>query len=119
MADDSGFRPDAQALRAELEHLRSVPPMRSATFYITLIIGLSGLAVLAVLLVLALRPEDDNTPVIVGVFGFVGPMIAAVLAAMVRDVHTVINSRMDALLAATERAASAEGRAEGKAEPKG
>ena len=106
----------ATSLKMELERLRALPPMRPASFYITTIFGLSGLAVGAMLLLMVLRPEADNTAIIVGLFGFLAPIIAAILAIMVKDVHTVVNSRMDALLIATERAASAEGKAAGHLE---
>lgn len=103
-------------LRGELERLRRLPPMRPASFYIWMIFGLSTIAMVSVLLVLVLRPVEDNTTVIVGILGFLSPVVLTVIAVMVKDVHTIINSRMDALLNATERAASAEGRAAGKAE---
>lgn len=110
-------RSRAELLRTELERLRAIPsPARSPVFYISMIFGLSVLAVGSVLAVIMLRPQEDNGLITTGIFGFLGPSIVTILAVMVRDVHRDINSRMDALLEATERAATAEGKAEGKAE---
>jgi cytochrome bd-type quinol oxidase subunit 1 len=108
----------AENLRQELERLRGRPPVRSTAFYMSMIFGLTILALMTVLIVLFLRPGEDNTVVVVAILGFLAPILAAIVGMMVKDVHTMVNSRMDALLSATERAATAEGKAAGKAERK-
>jgi energy-converting hydrogenase Eha subunit A len=106
----------AKSLRDELEQLRRREPARSTVFYMSMIFGLTILALMTVVLVLFLRPGEDNTVVVVAILGFLAPILAAIVGMMVKDVHTMVNSRMDALLSATERAATAEGRAAGRAE---
>jgi energy-converting hydrogenase Eha subunit A len=106
----------AESLRDELERLRRHSPVRSTAFYMSMIFGLTILALMTVLLVLFLRPGEDNTVVVVAILGFLAPILTAIVGMMVKDVHTMVNSRLDSLLSATERAASAEGKAAGRAE---
>lgn len=106
------------ALQMELERLRSIPPMRSPMFYVVTIFGLCLLGISSILAIVVLRPEGDNTTIIIAIVGFLAPTVAAIVALMVKDVHVLINSRMTELLVATAQASRAEGKVEGKAEEK-
>lgn len=104
------------ALQAELQRLRSLPPMRPPSFYIGMIFGTCVLGVGAMIGLAFIRPEQDNSTFNMAILGFLTPVVVGVLGVMVKDVHTLINSRMTDLLVATTAVALAQGKAEGVAE---
>lgn len=85
------------------------------------VVTINFVAAAAIIGILFLRPNQDNTPLIVTILGFLGPTIAALLAlaktiqtgAAVDNLKVQINGRLSQLLEQTERAAKAEGRQEG------
>jgi len=84
------------------------------TIYVWGVVAICVLAVGFVLGVVFLRPEKDNTALIATVFGVLVPVIAALLAAAVQQVHLAVNSRLSQLLELTAKASKAEGKLEDK-----
>ena len=97
-------------LFTENQRLKSVQPVgQKATIYIGAIISLAILDVGFVLGISYLRPSTDNAGLILGVNGVMVPIITALLAAAVQQVHVAVNSRLSQLLELTADASRAKG----------
>lgn len=79
------------------------------TLYVTSTLGLCVLAVIFVIVITIVRPEADNSALITVVLGLLTPIVGALLAGALKEVHTDVNSRLTEFLALTEKAAKAEG----------
>lgn len=77
--------------------------------YVAAVVALSGMGVTAIVAITLARPNEDNTPIITTVLGFLVPVTLGFLGAAVKEVHVAFNSRMTELLELTERSAKAEG----------
>lgn len=100
-----------ERLRHELAIATLAEPTGSkATLYTGAVIGLAVLGVAAILIIFALRPDKDNTAIIAIVMGFLVPVVTALLAAAVQQVHLAVNSRLSQLLLVTQKASRAEGK---------
>lgn len=93
------------------------PPRNGTSAYLITIFGMTLLGVSAVIAVFLMRPDKDNTAIIVSILGFIGPTLAAILAYFkAQETHLVVNSRMDEFkrgLQEAARLAVAAARAEG------
>lgn len=81
--------------------------------YVVLIAFLSAIGLMSIVSVILFRPDQDNTALIATIIGFLTPICGTILAIMVKDIHTDINSRMTELLNLTRSSAKAEGKLEG------
>ena len=85
-------------------------------FSLLSITTLSFIAIASIVSVVALKPPDSQF-VITAILGFIGPIIAIILANMMKNVQQEVNGRLTQLLKLTELAAHAEGRKEEKDNP--
>lgn len=79
------------------------------TLYVVSTLSLCVIAVAAVITITVIRPEADNSGLITTVLGILTPVVGALLAGALKEVHTDVNSRLTEFLALTEKAAKAEG----------
>lgn len=104
-------------LYAENLRLRAtVPTGTKANVYIVSTVALCVLAASFVLAITLVRPEKDNAGLILTVTGIVVPVVTALLAAAVQQVHVAVNSRLSQLLEQTAKASKAEGKLAGPIE---
>ncbi len=103
-------------LYAENKRLRAMAPVgQKATTFLIVIVALCIIAAGFVLAITVIRPEKDNSSIILSITGIVVPVVTALLAATVQQVHLAVNSRLSQLLELTAQASKAEGRlAEGR-----
>jgi len=95
----------------ENQRLKATSPIgQKATLYVVAIVTLCFLFASFVLLVTFVRPAADNTSLILSVAGVVVPIITALLAATIQQVHLAVNSRLSQLLELTARSSKAEGK---------
>jgi|GEM_PF-5029198 len=87
-----------------------------ATLYVVSTIALCVLAAGFVLAITLIRPDKDNSALILTVTGIVVPVVTALLAMAVQEVHLAVNSRLSQLLELTAAAAKAEGKLDGAAD---
>ena len=98
-------------LLMENQRLKATSPIgQKATLYVVAIVTLCFLFASFVLLVTFVRPAADNTSLILSVAGVVVPIITALLAATIQQVHLAVNSRLSQLLELTARSSKAEGK---------
>jgi hypothetical protein len=71
------------------------------------------MGLVSITLIIIYRPAENNTVAIAAIIGFLTSVIGPVLAIMVKDIHTDINSRMTELIDLTRKSAKAEGKLEG------
>jgi len=103
-----------EELLIENQRLRATSPVgQRATIYVVAIIILCFLFAAFVLLVTFVRPDKDNGTLILSVAGVVVPIITALLAATVQQVHLAVNSRLTQLLELTASSSKAEGKLAG------
>jgi len=99
----------------ENQRLKATSPIgQKATMYVIAIVVLCFLFASFVLLVTFIRPDKDNTTLIISVSGVVVPIITALLAATIQQVHLAVNSRLSQLLELTAASSRAEGKLAGK-----
>lgn len=72
-------------------------------------IGIATLAVAAIVIIFLVRPDKDNTAIVATLMGFLVPLMTALLAASVQQVHAAVNSRLTQLLRVTAAKSHAEG----------
>lgn len=72
-------------------------------------IALAVLAVIAIITIFTIRPDKDNTALVATLMGFLVPLMTALLAAAVQQVHAAVNSRLSQLLRVTAAKSRAEG----------
>lgn len=92
----------------------AVNPRAHETIYVAAVVGLSVLAIAAILTIFIVRPDKDNTPLVAVILGFLVPLVSTFLAASVRQVHLAVNGRLTQLLAQTAKSSHAEGQLEGQ-----
>jgi len=98
-------------LLEENQRLRKVGTVgNNATIYVAAIVALCVLSAGFVVLISVARPNADNTGLILAVLGIVAPVITALLAAAIQQVHVGVNSRLTQLLELTAVASKAEGK---------
>ena len=85
-------------------------------FSLVAITLLSLIAMVSIVSVVALKPPDSQI-IITAILGFTGPIIAIILANMMKNVQSEVNGRLTQLLQLTERSSRAEGRKEEKDNP--
>jgi hypothetical protein len=109
-----------QAENAALRHAAALQtrddPENRTGLYVAAVVALSVLAIATVFGIYVVRPDRDNTALMVTVLGFLGPPIMGFLAAAIREVHLAFNSRMSELLVTTARAARAQGQLDAAAQ---
>jgi len=94
----------------ENQRLKATSPIgQKATLYVIAIVILCFLFASFVLLVTFIRPDKDNATLILSVTGVVVPIITALLAATIQQVHLAVNSRLSQLLELTAASSKAEG----------
>lgn len=100
-----------ERLRDELaQALLQEPVGTRATLYTKSVIALAFLCVAAIVTIFVVRPDKDNTAIISIITGILVPLITALLAAGLQQVHLAVNSRLSQLLLITQKAARAEGK---------
>jgi hypothetical protein len=90
-------------------------PTQRATVYVVSIVVLCTLFAAFVLGVTIIRPTQDNNQLIVSVSAVIGPVILALSAMMMQQIHLAVNSRLSELLAMTAASKLAEGKLAGAA----
>jgi len=99
-----------EELLMENQRLKATSPIgQKATMFVVAILVLCFLFATFVLLVTFARPEKDNSSLILPVGGVIVPIITALLAATVQQVHLAVNSRLSQLLELTAASSKAEG----------
>ena len=93
-----------------------IPSTSKSTVLVIAIIALCALATGSVVAITIIRPEADNTVLITTLLGIQVPVVMALLAAVLQQVHADVNSRLTQFLELTAKAGLAEGKLEGKAE---
>lgn len=96
----------------------------NASAVLAAIVSLVALGLGTVMGILYLRPEAENTPLIMTIMGLLAPTVVSTLALLkvqetndkLQETHVMINSRMTELLEKTGLAAHAEGVAAGVAQ---
>jgi hypothetical protein len=105
---------ELERLLEENRRLKAILPIgNKATSYVWAIVILCGLALMFVVGVTVARPETDNTALITLGLGVLAPVLAALVAATIQQVHLAVNSRLTQLLKLTDIASRAEGYAAG------
>lgn len=106
-------------LRAQLETYEDEAKEPERIDHTNMLVGstiaLAVLAVAAIVTIFIVRPDKDNTAMVATLMGFLVPLMTALLAAAVQQVHAAVNSRLTQLLRVTAAKSRAEGRAEGAA----
>lgn len=77
---------------------------------------LAIVAVSAIVTIFLVRPDKDNTALVATIMGFLVPLMTALLAAALQQVHTMVNSRVTQLLRITAAKSRADGIQAGKDE---
>lgn len=85
-------------------------PVDRTTLFVWCIFGLCLLDVVFIFGISMLRMNSDNTSLIASVLGVTLPVITALLAGTVQQVHVAVNSRLTELVELTAKASHAEGR---------
>ncbi len=89
-----------------------MPPKSSTIPYIAAVVIMVLLGVVAVLVITALRPKEDNALLITTVLGFIAPTLAAIFAFMKsQETHSEVNGRLQAMVDAAREIGYAEGMA--------
>ncbi len=83
--------------------------------YIVAVILMMAFGTIAILVLTALRPNQDNTALITLVIGFLAPTTLSLLAFMKsQETHLMVNSQLAAFIAAAKQVAHHEGVDEGR-----
>ena len=90
------------------------------------VFGLGITGVIAIIVISYLRPNVDNTLLIIIVLGFLTPTLASLIAVVkgfananaIQELHVIVNSRLTELLQQTSLAANLTGRESAHAEDK-
>ena len=103
-----------EELLMENQRLKATSPVgQKATMFVVAILVLYFLFAAFVLMLTFVRPEKDNGSLILPVGGVIVPIITALLAATVQQVHLAVNSRLSQLLELTAASSKAEGKLAG------
>ena len=84
-----------------------------ATIYVVAIVLLCIGQLSFVVGITIVRPAADNTALIATSLGFIVPVVGALMAGAVQQVHLAVNSRLTQLLELTATSAKAEGKLSG------
>ncbi len=104
---------DLQAENARLRASTTPAVGSRATTYVMSIVVLCIVTIAAIITVTIARPTVDNTGLIATIIGVTSPILVALLAAAVQQVHYAVNSRLSQLLELTATASRAEGQLAG------
>ena len=105
---------EMERLLEENRRLKDVVPVgNKTTVYLWVVVILCVLAVAFVVGITIVRPDKDNTALIAVGLGVVVPVLTALVAATIQQVHLAVNSRLTQLLKLTAAASRAEGKAAG------
>jgi flagellar biosynthesis/type III secretory pathway protein FliH len=91
-------------------------PQAPSVAYLVSMLALAFGTMAAVVIVVVMRPTQDNTSIIATIVGITAPMMFALVAGAQQALHVATNSRLSELIAATTAAATAQGHADGMAE---
>ena len=95
----------------ENQRLKAVGPVgQKTTIFVVSTIILCILVAAFVVVITVVRPDKDNTSLILSIVGVIVPVITALLAATIQQVHLAVNSRLSQLLELTATASRAEGK---------
>ncbi len=103
----------------ETEQARSHAQTAKVNAYLYAIVVLAILGIVSIVTVAVVRPHEDNSVLYTTLVGIVAPVTAALLAAMVRDTHVLVNGEMSEFRALIREAAIgkvSEARESGRAE---
>ena len=94
---------------------QTVVPTPNNLPYVVAVALMAIVGVVAVTLLVVLRPEKDNGTIIATIVAMIAPTTLSLLAFMkAQETHLSVNSRLDAFMANAKLAAHAEGIAEGR-----
>jgi hypothetical protein len=86
----------------------------SPTIYVISLVVMVFIGISAIVMVEVLRPNQDNMVLHGLILGFLTPTTMSLLSLLkANETHTIVNSRMTALLEMTQKAAFARGQLEG------
>jgi hypothetical protein len=86
----------------------------SPTIYVMALVAMVFIGVASIVMVEVLRPNQDNMVLHGLILGFLTPTTMSLLSLLkANETHTIVNSRMTALLEMTQKAAFARGQLEG------
>jgi len=102
----------------ENQRLKAVGPVgQKTTIFVVSTIILCILVAAFVVVITVVRPDKDNTSLILSIVGVIVPVITALLAATIQQVHLAVNSRLSQLLELTATASRAEGKIDAERPP--
>jgi hypothetical protein len=85
--------------------------------YVVAGVLMAALGTIAVLVLSALRPSQDNSVLIATVIGFLSTTTGVIMTFMkAQETHLAVNSRLDAFMASARKVGHMEGREEGRVE---
>jgi uncharacterized membrane protein len=107
---------DHRQIQREIDRLKVLlddEPAPSHKDHTNLLVGativIAIVAVAAIVSIFAVRPDKDNGTIIATIVSVLVPVMTALLAAAVREVHAAVNSRLTQLLEVTALKSRAEG----------
>lgn len=104
---------EIQRLRAQLDTSAMVEDVPERKDHTNMLVGatilLAVVAVIAIVIIFVARPDKDNSTLVGTLLGFLVPLMTALLAAAVQQVHLAVNSRLTQLLRVTAAKSKAEG----------
>jgi len=90
-------------------------PISHSSKYVAAVVIMALIGIVGILVVVGLRPAQDNTALITLIIGFLAPTTLSLLTFIkAEETHHSVNSRLDTLLAVERRASRAEGFEEGR-----
>jgi hypothetical protein len=93
---------------------KSVVPVSNNKPYITAVVIMAFAAIAGVVTVQVLRPELDNTNIIIEIFGFATAITTGIISTMKsQETHVAVNHRLDEWMEKSEALALARGIEEG------
>lgn len=107
--DEEIARLRAQLDEDEIGAVGGVNRIDHTNMLVVATIFLAVLAVVAIIIIFLVRPDKDNTALVATLMGFLVPLMTALLAAAVQQVHAAVNSRLTQLLRVTAAKSRAEG----------
>lgn len=92
-------------------------PKASPLPYALILAGMAVVGVVAIIIISAFRPDQDNATLIAVVIGLITTTSASILTLLTsRETHLSVNSRLDTFVETAEAAAQARGEAIGRAD---
>lgn len=101
--------------------METVQSKNNNYIFVAVIVLMSFLAFASTMVIVILRPEQDNLPIISQIFLFSTTIAASILTFVkaeqannqAKETHDMVNSRLDQFIENADLAARAEGKAEG------